>query len=449
MRIAWLMLSLGALCNVFAEAIWLFYDLALQIDPYPSPADYFYILYYPLTLIGILIIPFVFVPPKERLLLFLDLVSVVIFFSMVIWYHIVSSPIFSPQETWKNFWAVLYPIGDLLILTSIIVIAQRDLTKVVRRSLNLMGLAMLFLVFADTSFAFIKARELEYSLGALNILWLSAAVMQMFATGRLIASGPELLNDPTARFNELREMLRPTLPYLAIITGLALLAFSIYSIPTADQRLTGYVIGAYALVLIVLLRQYLVLRENARLYRTMQRIAWIDSLTGVYTRHYFNEVLPREMERAQRYHYQLSVLLLDIDGFKKYNDTYGHLKGDMVLKTFARLFSGQLRASDTIARFGGDEFTVILPETNRRKALAVADRIKTAVAGQSFENSSLSVSIGVACLRPGLTPEQLLEEADRDMYRRKNSAKSKEPPAGESSLPIPLFSPREEESVNR
>jgi diguanylate cyclase (GGDEF)-like protein len=143
------------------------------------------------------------------------------------------------------------------------------------------------------------------------------------------------------------------------------------------------------------------------------------------------------------------VLLLDIDGFKKYNDTYGHLKGDIVLKTAARLFSGQLRTSDTIARFGGDEFTVILPETNRRKALAIAERIKEAVGGESFENTRLSVSIGVACLRPGLTPEQLLDEADQDMYRRKNSAKSKEQPAEKIGVPLPLFSPREEESARR
>ena len=449
LRWAWLMLSLGALCNVFAEGIWLIYSQVLHIDPYPSPADVFYTLYYPLTLIGILIFTFVFVPRQERLVLWLDLVIIITFYGMVTWYHIFTSPLFAPKGSWEQFWAVTYPIGDLLILTTIIAVSQRDLTRVVRKILSLMALAMLFLVVADAFFAYFHVRGVEDHLEILTILWLSAAVTQMFATSRLIASGPELLNDPPARFSELRELLRPALPYLAIIIGLALLAIAIYANPNLDRRLIGYLVGAYALVAIVLLRQYLVLKENVRLAQTMRRIAWTDSLTGVYTRHFFNEMLPREMERAQRYHYQLSVLLLDIDGFKKYNDTYGHLKGDLVLKTVARLFSGQLRTSDTIARFGGDEFTVILPETNRRKALAIAGRIKEAVGGQSFENTRLSVSIGVACLRPGLTPEQLLDEADKDMYRRKNSTKSLEQPAEKISVPVPLFSSREEESARR
>ena len=128
----------------------------------------------------------------------------------------------------------------------------------------------------------------------------------------------------------------------------------------------------------MLWRQYIVSKENVRLYQKMQRIAWTDSLTSVYNRHFFNEILPREMERASRYDNHLSVLLLDIDGFKNYNDTFGHLKGDVVLKTIARIFFLQLRKSDTIARFGGDEFVVILPETNRHRAIAIADRIRDA-----------------------------------------------------------------------
>jgi len=292
--------------------------------------------------------------------------------------------------------------------------------------LGLMALAMLALIVPDSIFAYYEASDLHPDLAFPTVLWMSAALIQMFATARLIASGPGMLNDPPARYSPVRELLRPTLPYLAIIFGLGLLALIIYTDPGRGGRLMGFLIGAYLLVGFVLLRQYVVLKENVRLVQTMQRIAWTDSLTGVYNRHFFNEMLPREMERANRYQHQLSILLLDIDGFKRYNDTYGHLHGDVVLKTIARTFASQMRASDIIARFGGDEFVVILPETNRRKALTIADRIRGALAAQSFNGSRLSVSIGVTSNRPGMTPEQLLEEADQDMYRRKNIGKTQE-----------------------
>jgi diguanylate cyclase (GGDEF)-like protein len=296
---------------------------------------------------------------------------------------------------------------------------------------------MLFAIIGDAFFVAIEILDKDIVMVLPNVMWMCACLAGMLATARLIASGPGLLNDPPGRYSYVGSMFRLALPYLAIIVGMALLVIAIHTDPSPDARLFGLLYGSVALVLLVLLRQYLVMQDNVRMAQSMRRIAWTDSLTGVYSRHYFNEMLPREMERASRYKHQLSILLLDIDGFKKYNDTYGHLQGDVVLKTIARTFSSQMRASDIIARFGGDEFVVILPETNRRRALAIADRIRSVVAAQSFGDARLSVSIGVTASRPGLTPEQLLEEADRDMYRRKNSSKNPDgrarqnPPASE------------------
>jgi diguanylate cyclase (GGDEF)-like protein len=418
LRWAWFMLTLGTLSYTIAQGVQLYSVLDLHIDPFAYLVNFSNTLRYPLTTAGLLIFPLAFVPRKERGLLWLDLAIVITFFGMVLWYFFLGSPVFSVAQGAGRNWALVYSVGDFLVLAAIIALIQRDLTRAARWILAFMAFAIVFTLLADILLAYSELR-IAFRTVYLNILWLCSAQFQMLATARLITSGPAMLDDPPAKFSPFRHLFSLALPYLAIIIGLALLAIAIYVDPVRDQGLIGLIAGAYSLVGLVLLRQYLVLKENLRLYQTMRRIAWTDSLTGVYNRHFFNEMLPRELERAQRYRHQLSVLLLDIDDFKKYNDTYGHLKGDVALRTIARLFSNQLRSSDTIARFGGDEFVVILPEASRRKASAIAERIGEAVSAHSFSNAQLGVSIGVTSFRPGLTPEQLLDEADQDMYRRK------------------------------
>jgi diguanylate cyclase (GGDEF)-like protein len=456
LRWAWFLLTLGSWCYVIAQGLWTYYDIVLEIDPFPSPADYFYVLYYPLTLVGVLLLSFVFVPRQDRSLLWLDIGILLMFFGMLLWYYFLASPelFSSPPSEYvtlifpSEYVALFYPVGDFLILTVALALILRDLTRVARWVLAFMALAMVFSAVGDIAFALYELQELPYVMAYLNVMWMCAVLAQILATTRLITSGPGMLKDSPVRSRPWRQMLRLALPYLAIAGGLFLLFIIVRSDFSPDQRFMGMLAGAYALIVLVLWRQYIVSKENIRLYESVQRIAWTDSLTGVYNRHFFNEMLPREMERASRYGHKLSVLLLDIDGFKNFNDTYGHLKGDAVLKIIARLFTTQLRVSDTIARFGGDEFVVILPETNRRRALAIADRIRNAVSSRTFGNARLSVSIGVSAYRTGLTPEQLLDEADKDMYRRKNLSRGKEPPAEQStSVDMIISTFRDEESL--
>lgn len=447
LRWAWFLLTLGSWCYVIAEGLWTYYDVVLGIDPFPTPADYFYVLYYPLTLVGVLILSFVFVPSQDRSLLWLDIGILLMFFGMLLWYYLLASPDLL-SSTLGEYVALFYPVGDFLILTVAIALILRDLARVARWILGFIALAMVFSVIGDIAFAVFELQDLPYIIAYLNVMWMCAVLAQILATARLITSGPGMLKDPAVRSRPWRQMLRLTLPYLAITGGLGLLFWIIYYNLSPDRRFMGMLVGAYVLIIFVLWRQYIVSKENIRLYESVRRIAWTDSLTGVYNRHFFNEILPREMERSSRYGNQLSVLLLDIDGFKMFNDTYGHLKGDAVLKIIARLFSTQLRISDTIARFGGDEFVVILPETNRRSALAIAERIRNTVAARSFGKARLSVSIGVSAFRPGLTPEQLLDEADQDMYRRKNSIKKKDQPVeDDGSVELMISAFRDEESL--
>jgi diguanylate cyclase (GGDEF)-like protein len=166
------------------------------------------------------------------------------------------------------------------------------------------------------------------------------------------------------------------------------------------------------------------------LSRHLRSLAYRDSLTGLYNHRYFQEQLVHEVERAQRYGHHLSVLMLDVDRFKQVNDTYGHLMGDTLLSYVARLVSAKVRSSDMAARYGGDEFAVILPETGQEKAIAVAEKLTRAVSagrhwqGALLDNLGVGICFGVASFPDdGRTADDLLVCADRRLY----GAKSRRP----------------------
>ena len=161
----------------------------------------------------------------------------------------------------------------------------------------------------------------------------------------------------------------------------------------------------------------------------LRRLAITDELTGLYNRRYLKIRLSEELERAWRSKRSLSVLLLDLDGLKSVNDMYGHLRGDQLLLSFARLLQKQVRSIDLVARFAGDEFVVLLPESEFAEAQMIAERIRSAVAEGSFEGDpplKVTTSIGLA-LYPdsGETIEALLEAADRGLYKAKRLGRNR------------------------
>jgi two-component system cell cycle response regulator len=156
-----------------------------------------------------------------------------------------------------------------------------------------------------------------------------------------------------------------------------------------------------------------------------------DELTKISNYRHFNYVLQLEIDRQQRYHRPLTLLIIDIDDFKKCNDAHGHLTGDLVLVNVASLLTTQIRSCDFVARYGGDEFTVILPEISEKEALPVCRRIMKSIAGcefQSFEKKtigSLSVTIGIASFPThAVVGKELIEKADQAMYSGKRAGKN-------------------------
>ncbi|HTW83749.1 MAG TPA: diguanylate cyclase [Candidatus Sulfotelmatobacter sp.] len=178
------------------------------------------------------------------------------------------------------------------------------------------------------------------------------------------------------------------------------------------------------------------------MYRRFARLATIDGLTAVDNRRAFDEHLEAELRNATRHEEPLALLLIDVDDFKRYNDTYGHLAGDETLQSVAAIIRSTLaRPSDTIARYGGEEFAVLLPRTSASGAFTVAERIRTAVVAARRDHKTnrathvVSISIGVAVTTTG-TPDALIAAADEALYRAKAEGRNRTAIAATAS-PVP------------
>jgi len=181
--------------------------------------------------------------------------------------------------------------------------------------------------------------------------------------------------------------------------------------------------------------------KNALIHKRTEKLAFTDPLTELFNHRYFQETLSHEFTRAKRYTKPLSLMLIDIDFFKKFNDTYGHLVGDKVLRHVAAVFKNSVREQiDTVARYGGEEFAVILPETSIEGASRFAERIRAAVEESRVidENRELAVtlSIGVACtsITSCEKPSDLIEASDLALYKAKDTGRNRVTTFKESRL---------------
>ena len=158
----------------------------------------------------------------------------------------------------------------------------------------------------------------------------------------------------------------------------------------------------------------------------LEELATTDALTGAYNRRKFNELILAELERVRRYEHPLSLFILDIDHFKRINDTQGHEAGDEVLVVLADLIRAGIRATDSLARWGGEEFVVLSPEVTLEEAMRLAQRLRTAAGTYEYSFvGKVTASIGVAQHRTGETPDELFARADEALYRAKEGGRDR------------------------
>ncbi len=166
--------------------------------------------------------------------------------------------------------------------------------------------------------------------------------------------------------------------------------------------------------------------NSSQLHNEVVELSLTDALTGLRNRRYFDLFLKNEIDRSQQFLRSLAIIILDIDYFKNYNDTFGHPAGDEALKLVSQCLIDNRRKADVVARIGGEEFAVILPETDLSGALDVANRIRTSVASHTGFQRSITVSLGISELQDNKgAPEILIEQADKALYEAKRTGRNR------------------------
>ncbi len=187
-----------------------------------------------------------------------------------------------------------------------------------------------------------------------------------------------------------------------------------------DEKIFSILAGSAALAV-----------ENALLHQKTQELTIVDELTGLFNFRYFNNKLRAEKRRAERYHLPLSLIMIDIDWFKRCNDTYGHLFGNRVLQALAQIIKESVRDVDVVCRYGGEEFAVILPQTKKADAQMIGERIRRRVESTNLTRDDtgskvkITVSLGVASYpENGRTTKELIEKVDQALYLAKGKGKN-------------------------
>jgi diguanylate cyclase (GGDEF)-like protein len=177
---------------------------------------------------------------------------------------------------------------------------------------------------------------------------------------------------------------------------------------------------------IAIVRQLAATLKSARLHAQLVELSLTDALTGLHNRRYFELLLNNDVERSRRFRHGLSVIMVDLDRFKDYNDAFGHPAGDEALQRVARCLRDGRRKTDVVVRYGGEEFAILLPETDAADALLVAETIRAAVVNLAGLKSQLTVSLGVASLRErSYEAEELIDQADRALYEAKRTGRNR------------------------
>ncbi len=460
--LAWGAMGLAMVFYSLGDFSWMSLELILQRAPVPSLNEGLYLAYYPLFLVGVILLSRKSANWAEGVNKILD-VSTILAAAVLGYWNLMPHSFLGSGGALPSLQRLIllaYPVGDLVLLGALLFLIFGDSDVRDLRWLHVLTTGIALMILADTIYSYQRLQETYLSGNLLDLGWIAGALaIGAAGTSQWIPGGPAASQVPHL-WGGVRTALRfitPYLPYLWLPVAFALLILrALMPLPMSTLAVA---VGVGLILVLVLARQFITMWENNRLNRelslqaasleranrdlnlevverrrTQQKLSHDtlhDGLTGLANRSLFLDRLGQAMERGKRSTGRtLAVLFLDIDHFKVVNDSLGHIVGDQLLILIARRLKETLRSVDTVARFGGDEFTILVEDLKEKQSTrALTDRIQS-VMRQPFVLSDrsvhISVSIGVATdIAHYERPEDIVRDADLALYQAKALGKAR------------------------
>jgi diguanylate cyclase (GGDEF)-like protein len=408
----WYLVLAGQAASAVGDCVYDYVGDVLHVDPYPSAADLLYVLSYPLTVAGLMVLIRARTRGRDRVGL-IDAAIVSTALGLPAWTFLLR-PISATDHAGlvDLLLSVAYPVLDVLLIA----MTARMATAPGARNLpayQMLMLAQVVRLVPDMTFSVTSLTGAEFD-------WFDGVWLLTYALTAAAALHPSMhrVDEPV----QSRETTLST-PRLTLLTGASLLAPAVL----AEQGLTnptkidwlGVTAGSTILFLLVVARMRLLLAQVHRQARQLDSLAHLDGLTGVPNRRSWDEALTHELAAARRSGATVVAGLVDLDYFKRFNDTYGHQAGDLLLKEAAAVWRAQLRDADRLARYGGEEFGLLLTGLPAAEARDIVERLRAVTPrGQTF-------SAGLAEWDGTEDADALLRRADEALYRAKETGRDR------------------------
>jgi diguanylate cyclase (GGDEF)-like protein len=408
----WLLVAAAQACSGAGDTLFTVFEDVLHIEPFPSLADVFYLAAYPLLTAAMVLLVRGRTGGRDLAGL-LDAGIVSAGLGLLSWTFLME-PI-AADDTLSltgQLVSLAYPLGDVVLIA---VLARLLTTPGARTSgFRLLTAALLLLLAADAGFAVLSTMA-SYDGGATDALWILAyACWGAAALHPSMRTLAEVAPTPGARLT----FRRFALLGLTTLVAPAVLAEQGLTQPTSIDW-PGVTVGALVLYLLILARVWTLVVQVQDQSVQLAALAHSDPLTGAANRRTWDLALPLAMSAAARSGAAVVVAMVDLDGFKSFNDGFGHQAGDRLLKEATAAWKSLLRAEDLLARYGGEEFCLLLTGSTAPEAEATLARLKAATPhGQTF-------SAGIAVWNGAETPEELLERADAALYTAKRAGRDR------------------------
>ena len=413
--VAWVLFAAGLSLNASGTLVETIMGRVLHVETFPSVADVFYFGLYPTLVAGLVLLIRRRSASRDWGTL-VDATTVTTGLGLLSWVFMIHPAISdSSLGLLGHVVSVAYPVGDVVLLAMM----MRLLLGAGSRNgafLLIAGSLLLFLG-GDAAWAVVNQIGWEPTVVPEHLLQMNFLVAYtLFGAAGLHPSVREVGEQAAPQ----RPRLSPAL--LALLTLVSLIAPGLLAAQVLRGEVTDGVaiaVGSAALFLLVVTRMAQLLRQVEAQAGQLRALTRVDELTGLPNRRAWSSELPRVIERARRDGVPLSVAMIDLDRFKRFNDEFGHPAGDRLLKSAALAWAAELRAVDSIARYGGEEFIVLLPSADAIEATAVLERLRGVTpAGQTF-------SAGLATWDTHETSDQLISRADRALYEAKATGRDR------------------------